>query len=291
VRAGLLTPACRRPLLMRWPPPLKIFLPRSGGEDSAPDRGSFVCIRVSRVRQPPALRGCFGDAAVAKRPARFALASSSAKVYARRGCFYRLADSSDVQVYRFLALAHVRSPSFSLYLSLSVWHKPAIVDSFLPRAHQRGRERDGASETRAGATGTRRRARRRRRANKPARGRKSEREPERCVGSDRSSSFEARQRTSEQPRNGTAIEETHAILAVQKGRRKRERKIRGQHAPHAIATSRWARSKLRGRGVDDRARSLARSLRAGIPRGCKFALVVSRSRVRTSRTTRSVRVR
>lgn len=39
------------------------------------------------------------------------------------------------------------------------------------------------------------------------------REPERCVGSDRSSSFEARQRTSEQPRNRTAIERTHAIFA------------------------------------------------------------------------------
>lgn len=34
-----------------------------------------------------------------------------------------------------------------------------------------------------------------------------------CVGSDRGSSFEARQRTSEQPRNGTAIQTTHAIYA------------------------------------------------------------------------------
>lgn len=39
------------------------------------------------------------------------------------------------------------------------------------------------------------------------------RKPERCVGSDRSSSFEARQRTSEQRRHGTAIESIHAIFA------------------------------------------------------------------------------
>lgn len=49
------------------------------------------------------------------------------------------------------------------------------------------------------------------------------REPERCVGSDRSSSFEARQRTSEQPRNGTAIEGTHAILPAKNKIRERER--------------------------------------------------------------------
>lgn len=147
---------------------------------------------------------------------------------AHRGCFCRLADSTGISIYIYVLGACARcmlSRFFPRVLSLSVLPlgaAPRRAGSITRRllspsrtpprkrarphesacgAEPRGRKRDATRGRDKERTSRRDRGRERARA----RGRRSERGGERCVGSDRSSSFEARQRTSEQPRNGTAI--------------------------------------------------------------------------------------